>query len=194
LLILTRTEKIGYWFGNGDNISMDTELMNANEGERTVAVTITYEYIPYLPEGFSIATPLWLDIGGCHSEIPVPPKSNKFELGSPVWTSPINGHVVTVVSHLHDGGVNLRLQKDGQDVCVSEAEYGSVSTSEAHHYGKETSHITRMFECYGVGNMSVGEEWTVRARYDLEKHEPMLNGYGEPEPVMGIAMVYVVED
>jgi hypothetical protein len=173
---------------------MDTELMNANEGEKTVAVTITYEYIPYLPEEFSTATPLWLDIGGCHSEMPVPSKNNKFELVSPVWTSPINGRVVTVVSHLHDGGVNLRLQKDGQDVCVSEAEYGSVSRSEGHHYAKEKSHITRMFECYDVGNMSIGEEWTVKARYDLEKHEPMLNGYGEPEPVMGIAMVYVVED
>jgi hypothetical protein len=173
-------------------MSMDTEIINTNKRERTVAVTITYEYIPYMPEEFSAATPVWLDVGGCN-EIPVPPEDKNFELVGPVWTSSINGRVVTVVSHLPDGGVNLHLQKNGHDVCVSEAEYGITSKSEGHHHGVGLSHITRMSECYGVGNMSMGEEWTVKARYDLEKHEPMSDGHGMPEPVMGIAMVYVVE-
>lgn len=168
--------------------------MNVKEEEQTVALTITYEYIPFLPESFSTASPIWLDIGGCHSELTVTPDNATFEIGSPVWVSPTSGRVVTIVSHLHDGGVDLRTQRDGQDVCVSRAEYGDVSRSENHEQGIERSHITKMSECYDVGRMSIGEKWSVKADYDLEKHAPMLDEHGEPEPVMGIALVYVVQD
>ncbi|KAE9376218.1 hypothetical protein N431DRAFT_404411 [Stipitochalara longipes BDJ] len=188
------TEKRGYWFGEGDTIYMATELMNTKKKEQTVALTITYEYIPYLPEEFSTTTPVWLDIGGCHPEIPVPTGQLSFELGGPAWNSSLNGQIVNVVSHLHDGGVKLRLQKDGKDVCVSEAEYGITSNSKGHKHDMEMSHITRMSECSDVGRISAGEDWTVKAQYDLDKHKPMLDEHGEPEPVMGIAVVYVVED
>jgi hypothetical protein len=194
LLTPFRTEKIGYWFGKGDTISMGTELMNTKKKERTAALTITYEYIPYLPEEFSIATPVWLDIGGCRSELPVPYDEPSFELDSPAWNSSLNGRIVNVVSHLHDGGTKLRLQKDGKDVCVSEAEYGITRNSKGHKHDMEMSHIIRMSGCTDLGRISMGEEWTVKAQYDLEKHEPMLDEHGQPEPVMGIAVVYVIED
>jgi len=194
LLTLSRTEKIGYWFGKGDTISMATELMNAHKKEREAALTITYEYIPYLPEEFSTVTPIWLDVGGCHSDVPVPTDESKFELDSPPWVSSLSGRIVNFMSHLHDGGVELRLQKEGIDVCVSEAEYGVTRRSKGHKHDTEMSHIVRMSECSDVGRIRIGEEWSVKAQYDLEKHEPMLDEHGQPEPVMGIAIVYVVED
>ena len=172
---------------------MATELMNAHKKERTVALTITYEYIPYLPEEFSTVTPVWLDIGGCYSDVPVPTGKSKFVVDSPPWVSSINARIVNVVSHLHDGGVKLRLQKEGSDVCVSEAEYGATSSSKGHKHGMEMSHIVRMSDCSDAGRISIGEEWSVQAQYDLTNHEPMLNEDGQPEPVMGIAIVYVVE-
>jgi hypothetical protein len=173
---------------------MATELMNAHEEERTAVLTITYEYIPYRALDFSTTTPIWLDIGGCHSDVPVPSDKTSFELASPAWTSSINGRVVTVVSHLHDGGIHLQLQRDGKEVCNSKADYGMTTKFESHTHDMDMSHITRMSECYDGGRMSVGEEWTVKAHYDLEKHEPMMGHHGEPEPVMVIAVVYVVED
>jgi hypothetical protein len=173
---------------------MTTELMNENKKEQTVALTITYEYIPYMPQDFSTVTPIWLDIGGCQSEVHIPPTRFSYEYEGPVWTSSIDGRVATVVSHLHDGGVKIRVQRDGEDVCVSEAEYGMVSNSGSHKHGAEMSHITNMSECHDVGRMRIGEEWAVKAQYDTGKHEPMFDGDGNPEPIMGIAMVYVVED
>jgi hypothetical protein len=173
---------------------MATELMNGNKKAQTAVLTITYEYIPYLPEDFSIATPIWLDIGGCHSELPVPSDNTSFELESPAWKATINGRVANVVSHLHDGGVKIELQRDGEGVCVSEAEYEMVSKSKGHKHGMEMSHITNMSKCHNVGRMRAGEQWAVKAQYDLGKHEPMLDEHGKPEPVMGIAVVYAVED
>jgi hypothetical protein len=173
---------------------MAIELMNTNKEEQTAVLTIIYEYIPYLPEEFSVATPIWLDVGGCRSEIPVPSDQKSFEIAGPAWNSSINGRVVTVVSHLHDGGVNLHVQRDEKEVCVSNAEYENASSSEDHKHGEGMSHITRMSGCNDIGRMSIGEEWTVRAQYDLEKHQPMLDDDGKPEPVMGISVVYVVED
>jgi hypothetical protein len=173
---------------------MTTELMNERKTEQTAALTVTYEYIPYMPQDFSLVTPIWLDIGGCQSEVHIPPTRFSYEYAGPVWNSSINGHVATVVSHLHDGGVKIRVQRDGEDVCVSEAEYGMVSNSGSHKHGAEMSHITNMSECHDVGRMRIGEEWAVKAQYDTGKHEPMFDGNGNPEPIMGIAMVYVVED
>lgn len=173
---------------------MGTELMNANKEEQTAMLTITYEYIPYLPEDFSVATPVWLDVGGCRSEVPVPSEKELFSLEGPAWTSSIKGRVVTAVSHLHDGGVNLIVQRDEEDACTSVAEYESRGKSEGHKHGIEMSHITRMSECHDIGRMNIGEKWTVKAQYDLGKHGTMLDRHGNPEPVMGIAVVYVVED
>lgn len=172
---------------------MATELMNEREEEQTAVLTITYEYIPYEALDFATTTPIWLDIGGCRSDVPVPSNQTSFEMVSPAWTSSIKGRLVTVVSHLHDGGTRLQLQRDGEEVCNSKAEYGMMSKT-THTYGVDMDHITSMSECYDIGRMSIGEEWTVKAHYDLKKHKPMLDEHGQPEAIMGIAVLYVVED
>jgi hypothetical protein len=58
----------------------------------------------------------------------------------------------------------------------------------------EMKHISSIPSCMNLGRMEKGEEWTITARYDLKAHEPMDDGSGTPEPVMGIAIMYVVEE
>ena len=168
--------------------------MNAKTKPQTVILTVTYEYIPYRPHDFQAAIPIWLDVGGCRSEVPVPEEEKSFELISPSWLSTLSGRVITVVSHLHDGGDYLEVRRNDEMVCKSSSTYGMMSEFEHHMTGMDMDHITIMSTCNDVGKMRLEEEWTVKARYDLSRHAPMLDAHGEPEGVMGIGVLYVVED
>jgi len=44
----------------------------------------------------------------------------------------------------------------------------------------------------GMGMTKVGDKWTIEAAYNLTQHAPMMQD-GEPEDVMGYAMVYLAE-
>ncbi|KAK0742343.1 hypothetical protein B0T21DRAFT_381975 [Apiosordaria backusii] len=54
-------------------------------------------------------------------------------------------------------------------------------------------HVSSISTCTLPGRIEKGEEWTVRANYDFAKHAPMVHG-GELAPVMGMSLMYVVED
>ena len=173
---------------------MITELMNEAQDPQDAILTITYEYIPYMPPDFSTASSLWLDVGDCHSDVPVPNYTKSFELTMQPWTSTVSGRILTAISHIHDGGVRLDVLRNGYSVCRSVATYGDPSGHKHHMLSMEMSHISYMSTCYDVGRIKEGEEWAVKAHYDFEKHEPMLDGDGKPEDVMGITIVYLVED
>lgn len=169
--------------------------MNESADPRDAFLTITYEHIPNLPSDFSKATSIWLDVGECNgSEVPVPDDTTSFELDMSPWTATLNGRLLTTLSHLHDGGVHLDVAKNDEVVCRSVATYGDASEHKRHMPGMDMSHISYMSTCYDAGRIQEGEQWTVKAKYDLNAHEPMLDGDGEPDDVMGIAVMYVVED
>ncbi|KAK0672081.1 hypothetical protein QBC41DRAFT_383457 [Cercophora samala] len=54
-------------------------------------------------------------------------------------------------------------------------------------------HISSISTCALPGRIEKGDEWTVKANYDFSKHAPMVHG-GALAPVMGISLMYVVED
>lgn len=174
---------------------MSTELMNESADHKDAFLIITYEYIPDLPPDFSKITSIWLDVGECQgSEVPVPDHTTSFELDMSPWTAALNGRILSIISHLHDGGMYLDVSKNDEAVCRSVATYNDVSEHKRHMPGMDMSHISYMSPCYDPGQIQEGEQWTLKARYDLDAHEPMLDGDGEPEPVMGIALLYLIED
>jgi hypothetical protein len=182
---------------------MMTELMNEHSSSRTAVLTITYEYIPSKPSDFETVTSVWLDIGGCRrSDMAVPADKTSFHFCSPAWKSTISGRIICVLGHLHDGGTHLHVRKDDELVCTSLPRYDDEGMDHDHGHGlvrrhgggMDMSHITEMSMCHNIGRMEEGEEWTVRADYDIDAHQPMLDASGEPEGVMGIAVMYVVED
>ena len=166
---------------------------------RDAYLTMTFEYIPGLPEGFSQAQSLWFDIGGCgSSELPAKPDAH-FDYTSPVWTVPsgVSGRVTFVAGHLHDGGTRLEVVRNGEVACESTAKYGCESEKmerrhEHEHEDKGMAmHISSMTSCENAGKVQKGDEWTVTAHYDTKVHAPMVNMDGSLEPIMGIALVYV---
>ena len=104
-----------------------------------------------------------------------------------------------MLGHLHDGGTHLDVRKDDESVCRSLPKYEDKNGHDGHDLvrrhgkGMDMSHISEMSMCHNVGRIEAGEEWTVRADYDIAAHPPMLNASGVPEGVMGIAVMYVVE-
>lgn len=178
--------------------------MNEHSTPRTAILTITYEYIPQQPSDFETVTSVWLDIGGCrHSDMAVPADKTSFHFCSPGWKSSISGRIICVLGHLHDGGTHLDVRKDDESVCRSVPKYDDKGMEHGHgdghglvrrhDGGMDMSHITEMSMCHNIGRIEAGEEWTVRADYDIAAHPPMLNASGVPEGVMGIAVMYVVE-
>lgn len=179
-----------------------TELMNEHSSSRTAVLTITYEYIPYKHNDFETVKSVWLDIGGCRrSDMAVPADKTSFNFCSPAWKSTIGGRIICILGHLHDGGTHLNVRKDGESVCMSMPKYGDKGMNHGeghdlvrrHGGGMDMSHITEMSMCHNVGRIEAGEEWTVRADYDIAAHPPMMDANGAPEGVMGIAVMYIVE-
>ena len=194
---MPRTQKNGYRLEKSDKVKLAVELMNELERPQDAILTITYEYIPNAPRGFEALTPIWLDIGDCQgSEVPVPDGAITFEPpSSPAWTSTINGRVVTIISHLHDGGIYLHTMRNGEAVCTSTSVYsrGMTHATEAMP-GIGSDHICFMSQCNDSGQIRIGEEWSVNAHYDFDEHHPMLDGNGNVDAIMGIAIMYVAED
>jgi hypothetical protein len=59
--------------------------------------------------------------------------------------------------------------------------------------GMNSEHICFMSPCNNYGQIKIGEEWSVTAQYDFGEHHPMLDGNGNVDGVMGIAITYVAD-
>jgi hypothetical protein len=99
---------------------MITELMNMAMEPREAFLTMTYEYIPTVPKDISKVKSYWLDIGGCGSSSFPALEKGTFEYSSPGWTSSTTGGITLAISHLHDGGTNTGILKNGKVICDSD--------------------------------------------------------------------------
>ncbi|KAI9854883.1 MAG: hypothetical protein M1824_006514 [Vezdaea acicularis] len=187
--------KRGYYIGANDNFDLSTELMNENEAPSEVYVVITYEYLPGLPHDFHATKQIWLDVGGCTgSGQPAKPHSS-FELTMErPWISPFSGHVTYIGGHVHDGGTHVEVLKNDVVVCDCVATYGGDPEFVEGDHGMGMQHISRISTCEGNFPVEKGDRWSIMAYYNTSEHMPMGDGQGGLEPVMGIAMVYAVED
>lgn len=136
---------MGYYFGPNDRIMLATELMNESELNRTVYLTIEWEYLAGIPDGFDLDVPIWLDVkGDCPSEAgPLVPKADVFNATreSP-WSPNFTGDLFLMTSHVHDGNIHQEVFLDGKMVCDSVANYGESAGYISHvgMYGHEMEH------------------------------------------------------
>lgn len=198
--------------------------MNLAPQPREAVVVIDWEFVPIssAPADFKHATPLWLDIdGACSlraSQVPVPDNgaTKIFSLSmTPPWKATFAADTILwVMSHIHDGGENLLVTRNGVTVCDSVAGYGEsegyistyvhehgtsagASTGGGHtskRHTTRTPHVSSLSPCSPLGKekVQVGDEWSVRANYNLNKYTATSEG-DELAPIMGISMVYVVK-
>ena len=166
--------------------------MNEVPETRDAVVTVEFEYLPAQTRGVQPVRTVWLDIDGVcdanNAEVPPPTDRTTFSLAmEDHWTMSLSGEVVSFMNHLHDGGLSLQVIKSGKTVCDSAARYGES----AGFVDAKMPHISSMSECPDL-TVQEGEKWWVKARYDFDKHSPMMEG-STPAPVMGIALLYIVE-
>ena len=72
---------------------------------------------------------------------------------------------------MHDGGVNIEINVNGRLICDSRATYGGEKGTLKTNGGKgawET--ISSISECTEAIKVTKGDNITVQAHYDLEKH------------------------
>lgn len=168
--------------------------MNETPDPTSVYIIVTYEYVPKSPQSFRNVKAVWLDVGEMcgDSEIPVPDDAAIFKAHmDPAWTSSIAGEIMLAAAHPHDGGIDVKIAKESDYVCISTATYGG---RKGYVESNGLEHISDMSLCTGLGRMEKGEQWSLSASYDMNEHKPMLGTNGLPEPVMGIAIVYVALD
>ena len=178
-LTVNGTREWGYVVEEGDRLAFGLEVMNMREEEREVMLTLEWEWVD-AGRGFEGVTPYWFDVGGCGLS-DVPSRENEvFTYESESVRAPSSGVVAMAAGHLHDGGTELEVVRNGKPFCTSRAGY-------------EKDHVTEMSACSGM-EYSTGDRFEIKARYDTKKHKPMRHADGELEPVMGIALVYAVMD
>jgi hypothetical protein len=163
--------------------------MNMHYSSQDVVLTATWEYVeaPYY-EDYKLGTPYWLDIAGCdHSDRPAANNSH-FTYSSPSYRADFRGDIAYLGSHMHDGAVLQEITKNRAIVCSANPQYtpgGSVN-------GRP--HILHIPFCLDAGSIAFGDELSVTASYDTIKHAPMVNEDGSLEPIMGIALAYILQE
>jgi len=187
--------KSGYHVKKTDVNSMEIELMNMNKNPITVYLTLTYEYMDGPPkEGWMQTKAVWFDVTGCFkASEQKPPKTPQFTLKSAVWKSSLEGQLISIGGHLHDGGTQVKSFHNGDELCNSIATYGGKPEYIQRTPGKENgmAHISNQNWCKMMGPIHKGDKFHIEASYDMNKNMPMRNARGSLSTVMGISIMYV---
>lgn len=138
------------------------------------------------------------------SEVPATSQDGKYTLTAKPWTPNFEGDVIGMGSHLHDGGVNIKITvNNSTNVCDSTAKYGESSQyifkgAKSNMPGGEKvaeKHISSMSTCYygavGVKKLDKSQSWGMTGDYDYKKFEGNLEGDGDQAGVMAIAIMFV---
>ena len=103
-----------------------------------------------------------------------------------------------VATFCPDGAVDIEVSRNGQTLCRAPAGYGR----EAGYFntmrvaGVEekamVGHISDIETCTeGLGSTQKGDEWSVKALYNMTAHPPMREQDGSPSLIMGVAIVFI---
>lgn len=159
----------------------------------------TYEWVEgAAAEGYKAVEVAWLDVTGNCPISYVAPQEGQFELKSSGWTSTLSGRLLSAYGHMHDGGVDTTIYKNGEVVCVSNMTYGGdpayVSGGGMSDMpgmgGDSVEHLSEASVCQDFGDISVGDTLVIGAHYDTDAHPLDLDmKTGEPMEIMGISRV-----
>jgi hypothetical protein len=129
--------KSGYHVNPSDMFVLNTEIMNMDEKEKWVWVTVTYDYIdefrPEYKEGKmvwqSIGTNRCAELGDANpfgitnlTKTAQPTKMTFAEHSIP-WIVPQDGFMLGAAAHMHDGGTNTKVYRNNDLLCTSLPKY-----------------------------------------------------------------------
>lgn len=130
------TVKTGYHLRDTDELLFNVELMNMEDREKWVWLTLTYDYLAGPHPDFKDGKVVWLSVGPsrCGANITNPfGKSNLTDSQQPTmavfteysmpWTAPADGYIMGGNGHLHEGGVSTEIYKNAERICTSYPHY-----------------------------------------------------------------------
>lgn len=164
----------------GDRLDAIYHLMDTRmEGGGDLTVYIEYEMTWFAgASGYSPLVPYFLDVTGCGGnstyDVPGDGGPGSEHVQSATLTSPINGTVVWIGGHLHEGGKRITLTNEttGELVCSCDAMYDEMG--ELH-----------MSSCAPMEEMHEGDMFLLESIYDNSRPY---------EDVMGIVIAYIWEN
>ncbi|KAF2674030.1 hypothetical protein BT63DRAFT_408254 [Microthyrium microscopicum] len=180
--------KSGYWIGKDDKIAATAELINYDSKTQDVYITIDVEYLPmesrpaeYLETGISA-----LQYLQCGTLALYPPKDRSVTYKSGDSIVSKDGWIISVMPHLHDGAINLKLFLNNEVVCNSKAIYGKSGASVN---GVEWETIVSYEPCSKPIKLTKGDKMRLESEYDLTQHKlrPASVEGGEEAEGMAIA-------
>jgi hypothetical protein len=189
--------RYGYRVNPADRFHFLVDLMNLNTTDKTVYLTLDYKYVPASTPGFRAARPVWLDAAQCGTS-EVAAKTGRYTVTAPTYISNISGTLLGGGGHLHDGGTNAIIEKNGQKVCDSVAKYGTKpeyiepggheDPGGGHGHGG-MQHISEHTLCPPGWSIAPGDRLVLKGLYDDAAHPQMVHD-GKLHSVMAIAILY----
>jgi hypothetical protein len=192
-------ESSAYHIDATDSFRYILELMNMNMDDQVVYVTQTYDIIDGpLPEGWKDVKTVFLDVKSCLDSEVHPPGTPQFMLESKPWVPNIEGRIVEVGGHVHDGGIHVDIMASpNEPLCRSAAKYSErpefiwrgTSMGET-KIAKD--HVSSMAGCETKHGWKLNrdQKWIIKAQYDFSKREGNQED-GSYSSVMGVAMMLV---
>jgi hypothetical protein len=209
--VLGADTKAGYHIKSTDKFAYIVDLMNMNMQDKTVYVTMYYEFVDgRMPAGWEDIKVVWFDAANCGTSEVRPTKENgAFVVRTRTWKPNFEGRILGVGGHVHDGGIDLQIKYSAtEELCNSRAAYaeskeymsfgggagGMGGGSHSHMTGLAMNHISSMTTCYvpklPLAQMKRSQEWQITARYDYDKF-PGNKENGKQQTIMAIALMYV---
>jgi hypothetical protein len=157
----------GYTVGENQMLAMQAELVNYKNESQQVYVTVDYEFVPTKPEGVADSSVSLFSVTGCafpdyHRNASV----KVYNMTSAVVPMPMDGFLINMKGHLHDGGDHIELQLNNRTICDSLAVYGTPQEQQ----GTKWAVIEKMTQCTEPVQVKKGDKLHMVSYYDTEKH------------------------
>jgi hypothetical protein len=201
--------KAGYRLHEEDVLTIVGEYKNEIDKEQWVWLTLTWELFDGKQPTFKDSHVVWMStiaslncakyknqphpFGEANVTAAGHPKPGKltFTEHSVPWESPINGTVLGMGGHLHDGATSIDLFMNGKRVCEAKATYsngpGGMGSNQS---GGE--HISSISSCPLGTPLKVNDKFWLAAHYDFTKHQGSLTTTGELDEIMGIGVITLI--
>ncbi|MCJ1265700.1 hypothetical protein MMC22_005580 [Lobaria immixta] len=159
-----------------------------NDGPLTVeaSIRVDFEWVKATSiEGrqYREVRPIWLALDNFCGDASVSVKSTSevFSVRTPEWTATVDGSLVDIAAHMHDGGVVMTKFLNGRAICRSAQFYNNSARDQ---------HIVGQGSCKDAELVKKGDILFAELTYDPQRHA-LITHNGKLDRVTGANGMYV---
>ncbi|KAF2396917.1 hypothetical protein EJ06DRAFT_178100 [Trichodelitschia bisporula] len=161
----------GYHIGPYETFVLHAKLMNLEDAEKFVWITISYDVLPGdLKKEIKVGRMLWQSLdtsdtsmctgavnpfGPLNVTAMMQPIRRRFSEHTIPWTAPNDGTILLTGGHMHDGGISVDTVHNGQTICESVAQYGRRAGNAGSEGPGHGGHSRRQIPAGDYNNMDI---------------------------------------